>query len=302
VSNLDQYSHRPLEARAASAQPASRSVPWAAGVSVLFGGFMTQFGAGFFGFGMIFCWAFLGMADLAGTFTFMGDLASANGRVSAVEATNARENKSPIFRISYTFEDSQNKSHTGESYAAFSVPKVGDPVKVEYVPDDPASNRIEGTRRAEMPIWVAFVVIFPAIGMGAGIVGIRAGRRRLRMLYVGRMARGRLVAKEPTNTKINNQTVYKLTFEFTTPDGRVGRVSDQTHETARLEDESVELLLYNPDDINEGAAVDALPGGVRINDDGEITACSMPRALLLSLLPMGSIIVHGLVGVYLLLG
>lgn|GEM_PF-881979 len=302
VANLDQYSHRPLEARAASAQAASRHVPIAAGISVLLGGFMTQFGAAFFSFGMIFCWVFIGMADIPGTIKFMGETATANGVVKRVTATSAKENKSRVHEIEYVFNESNGATRTGTSYSAYDVPKSGDAVRIEYVTGDPGYNRIEGMRRAEMPIFVVFVVIFPIVGALIGVAGIRAGRRRLRMLYVGRMARGRLVAKEPTNTKINNQTVYKLTFEFTTPDGRVGRVTDKTHETARLEDEAEELLLYNPDNLEEGAAIDALPGGVKMNDAGEITQYSAPRALLLMLLPVGGLTLHGLVGVYLLLG
>lgn len=302
VANLDQYSRRPLEARAASTQGDSRSVPIAAGVSVLLGGFMTQFGAAFFSFGMIFCWIFLSMADIPGTFRFMGSTATANGIVTRVTATSSKENNSRVHEIEYRFTGGDGAVHSGVSYSAYDVPHAGQSVRVEYTPGDPATSRIEGMRRAEMPIFVIFVVIFPIVGALIGIAGIRAGRRRLRMLYVGRMARGKLVAKEPTNTKINKQTVYKLTFEFTTPDGRTGRVSDKTHETARLEDEAEELLLYNPDNLEEGAAIDALPGGVKMNDAGEITEHSAPRALLLMLLPVGGLTVHGLIGVYLLLG
>ncbi len=302
MANFDQYSHRPLEARAASAQRASRSVPFAAGISVLLGGFMTQFGAAFFSFGMIFCWVFIGLADIPGTFKFMGATASANGIVTRVTETSAKENKSRIYEIEYMFTDAGGVTRKGSSYSAYDVPGIEAAVRVEYVASDPDTNRIEGMRRAEMPIFVLFVVIFPIVGALIGIAGIRAGRRRLRMLYVGKMARGKLVAKEPTNTKINKQTVYKLTFEFTTPDGRVGRVSDSTHETARLEDEAEELLLYNPDNLEEGAAIDALPGGVKMNDAGEITHYSLVRALLLMLLPIGGVTLHGLVGVVLLLG
>lgn len=302
MANLDQYSRRPLEARAASTQGDSRSVPIAAGVSVLLGGFMTQFGAAFFSFGMIFCWVFLSMADIPGTFRFMGSTATATGSVTRVTTTSSKENNSRVHEIEYIFNDAAGRTHTGVSYSAYDLPNAGQSVRVEYVEGDPGTNRIEGMRRAEMPIFVIFVVIFPIVGALIGIAGIRAGRRRLRMLYVGRMARGKLVAKEPTNTKINKQTVYKLTFEFTTPDGRVGRVSDKTHETARLEDEAQELLLYNPDNLEEGAAIDALPGGVKMNDAGEITQYSFARACVLMLLPVGGLTVHGLVGVYLLFG
>lgn len=297
----DPYSRRPLEARAASAQQAARSVPVAAGISVLLGGFMTQFGAAFFAFGMIFCWIFIGLADIPGTIRFMGATATTTGTVTRVTETSSRENKSRVYEISYTFKDSTGATILGTSFSAYDVPAPGQTVPVEYVSGDPGTNRIEGMRRGEMPIFVIFVVIFPVVGALIGIAGIRAGRRRLRMLYVGRMARGKLVAKEPTNTKINKQTVYKLTFEFTTPEGRVGRVSDKTHETARLEDEAEELLLYNPENLEEGAAIDALPGGVKMNDAGEITQYSTARALVLMLLPIGGFTLHALIGLILAL-
>lgn len=302
MSNLDQYSRRPLEARAAYGQQAGRSVPIAAGISVLLGGFMVQFGAAFFAFGMIFCWIFIGLADVPGTVKLLGDKKQASGVVTSVTQTSAKENNSRVYQVDYTFTDSDGVARAGSSYSATMVPAVGQTVDIEFAADDPSTHRIVGMRRGEMPLFVLFVVIFPIVGAVVGVAGLRSGRRKLRLLYTGRTARAKLINKEPTGSSINKRPVYKLTFQFTTPDGRTGQIYDKTHETERVEDEPEELVIYDPDNINDGTAIDALPGGVRMNDAGEITQYFAPRALLLMLLPVGGITLHGLVAVYFLLG
>ena len=53
--------------------------------------------------------------------------------------------------------------------------------------------------------------------------------RAIRLFKNGELTKGKLILKVPTNTKINEQTVYKLTFRFKDKLGNEFSVSDKTH-------------------------------------------------------------------------
>lgn len=297
MSPLDDYSRRPLEARL-SRDSQLRRVPAAASLSVLFGGFLTQFGGFFFAFGMIFCWVFIGLADSSSLYVFSGEVVQAEGVVTACEASNARENNQQVYSVRYEFMDERRTRQTGESFFTGRQFNVGERLAIEYPRGKPAVSRVKGGRTAPFDAWVLFVVIFPLVGAVMAFFGVKRGWHNLRMLHVGKLARGRLVGKEATNTKINKQTVYKLTFEFTTESGEVARVSDSTHETWRLEDEHEEQLLYDPARPSSGALVDALPGGVKFSEQGEVIECSVTHAATRLVIPLTAVVGHGLVALF----
>jgi hypothetical protein len=109
----------------------------------------------------------------------------------------------------------------------------------------------------------------------------------------------RLVDKQPTNTQINKQTVYKLTFEYTDESGATHRMTDKTHVTQLVEDEETERLFYDPRRPGHGKLVDLLPGRPIIADDGRIGWVSPVSAFVRALLPAGGMVAHAAVGVFL---
>jgi hypothetical protein len=299
--NLDKYSRRPGPDSAGG-----RHVPFSTALAVLFGGFFVQFGAGFFAFGMIFWWVFGAQADVTSWYRFSGELQRTTGVALACEHTGITEGGgdhspgTPIYRIEYEYYELQGSTPiTGICFATGMNPAPGQQVEIEYEPGNPAVSRIVGTRKSAIDAWGIFVALFPALGLIFMVLGLRGNLRAVRVLRTGKLARGKLVEKQATNTRINNRTVYRLTFEFQDEQGRIYRVSGKTHITELLEDEELERLLYDPNHPEGGVLVDALPGRPEITPDGEIRGASPGATLLRMLLPVGGVAVHVAVGVWL---
>lgn len=300
MSNLDQYSRKP-----GRDSTGGRSVPLSTALAVLFGGFFVQFGAGFFAFGMVFWWLFGAQADVTSWYRFSGELARARGTALVCTDTGMSEgggkhsSGTPVYQTSYRFHDSDGRSFEGECYStglSFSTDQI---VDIEYDPADPATSRIVGTRKKPWDAFVLFSAIFPITGMVIMVIGLRGNLRAARVLKTGKLTRGRLVDKQPTNTRINNRTVYRFTFEFQDEQGRSYQVCGKTHITELLEDEELERLLYDPEHPEGGVLVDALPGKPEITPDGEIKGANPGATLLRMLLPVGGVAVHVAVGVWL---
>ena len=301
MSRLDKYSNK----RDGNAQKAQRRVPISTRIAVQFGGFLVQFGALFFAFGMIFWWVFGAQSDVTSWFKFMGDLATTQGTVINVEDTGISEGGSdstpgtPIYQVFYQFE-LDGVRYADECYGTGYYPPMGTTVVVEYVADDPTTSRIEGTRKSALGFVGILVAIFPGVGLVLMTIGLLRNAKAARLVGIGKLARGRLVAKEPTNTRINKKMVYKFTFEFEDENGDTHQVSGRTHHTSLLEDEETERLIYNPSRPDDGVLVDTLPGKPRVNEDGEIQGVGV-AALLLMILPVGGVLAHGAVGTMLYL-
>ena len=77
-------------------------------------------------------------------------------------------------------------------------------------------------------------VVFPVVGLAFVSLGVRKGLTGGRLLRDGRQAPGVLISTEPTNTKINDQTVFKYAFQFTTDERQAYTVVAKTHLTDRF--------------------------------------------------------------------
>ncbi|TBR20536.1 hypothetical protein EPO15_12865 [bacterium] len=126
-----------------------------------------------------------------------------------------------------------------------------------------------GPGTAQPTPWPLYLILFgfPLIGLTFISIGLRKGLRGIRLLRRGMTASGKLVSKEATNTSINKQRVYELTFEFTAADGKRYRAKASTHEPDTLEDDREEPLLYDPADPNISVLLDDLPGRPRLDDE-----------------------------------
>ncbi|MEO0474317.1 MAG: hypothetical protein AAF206_32210 [Bacteroidota bacterium] len=119
--------------------------------------------------------------------------------------------------------------------------------------------------------------IFPIIGGLFAFFSMRRNWKAILLLHQGQTARGKLVDKQATNTKINDQTVYEYSFAFKTPDGQKHIAKGKTHHTHLLEDEETEFLLYMADDPDNAMMYDAIPHAPRILPSGEFEALSIFR-------------------------
>jgi hypothetical protein len=109
--------------------------------------------------------------------------------------------------------------------------------------------------------------------------------RASRLLGSGRMALGKLIAKEPTNMRVNNRTVYKMTFEFVDGNGRTCTMRTRTSEPEKLEDDAEERILYDPERPECAVTLDTLPGGAEVDESGNLRVSNLRQALAYLLLP-----------------
>lgn len=288
---------------AASGLP--RRVPLHVAARVMFGGFINQFGWCFLGFGMIFVWIFGANADVAGLVAFQGPRTTVPATVTSSEPTGASEGGgehsegTPIYANHYRFEY-QGKTYAGVSYATGNRLEPGSQVPVEIAGSNPRRSRIRGMRSATFGPIVLLVFIFPVVGLAFLGAGLWQSLKALRLLRHGEVAEGKVVEKKRTNMTINNRRVYRLTFAFTTRDGRKLRAIARTHQSELLEDEALEPLLYDPADPTRSTLLDHLPGGPRIGRQGEIWLQSAFWTLPLLVLPLLTVILNGFVIAWLL--
>jgi hypothetical protein len=280
-------------ARPLTLAPAPRRVSTALRLRLMFGGVLNVIGWALTCFGMIFVWVFVGNSELNALGKFGADAGVVSGFVTGVEATSMSENDSRVQAVHYDYELGGQKL-SGTSYTTRSTPPVGAEVDVEFVLGDPAMSRVLGMRTAPFSAVVAFVWIFPLIGVAFVAFGLRSGRNAVRLLEHGEFARGRLVAKEATNTRINNQRVFRLTFEFEDARGATQKAVVRSHLLAALEDEETEPLMYDP---HRDAAVllDALPGRPQVDADGGFETVRPGVAIAVLILPALAVVGNGIV-------
>lgn len=101
-----------------------------------------------------------------------------------------------------------------------------------------------------------------------------------------------------TNMRVNDQTVYKLRFDFQASDGCSHTVDVRTHETERVEDEPVEKVVYDPFGPESAVVLDSLPGSFTVDEMGQIRTAHPFKAIAALILPFLTIVGHGM---YLLL-
>lgn len=280
-----------------------RQVPWPIQTQVLLGGFSSQFGWLFFGFGMLFVWVFGAFTMLNSVYFWVGTVDTAPGTVAAVNPTNSSENDTPVYANQFVFRvESREEEYRGESYTTGQQFSVGNDVTIEYLRDNPEISRIQGTRSGTFGPWVfCFVLIFPAVGLGFIIISVLMGIKGNHLLKHGQVTTGKLISKEATNTRINNQTVYKLTFEFTADNGLRYETSARSHRPYNLEDEDAEQIVYDPANPHHAVLVDNLPGAPDIDEFGQIYVANPARSLVVLILPVLAVTVHSGIFLYVML-
>lgn len=227
-----------------------------------------------FGFGMLYFWTMVMRSDFS-YINFRGETRTVRGRITRVEETRAKESKRPVFAYHYGYSV-EGKTYTGTSFSTGTRAENGDAVRVLYLRADPARSRIAGMRPALFSSAVQLIVAIPIAGALIAISGTRSGLKRSHLLMHGLLTSGKLIDKTATNIRENKKTVYALTFEFTTRDGRRQSAVTRSSETARLEDETQEQLLYDPSDPSRAYLLDELPARPQIDAAGELVG--NPRA------------------------
>ncbi len=276
-----------------------RHVPPSLRLGLMFGGFLNQFGWFFFGFGMIFYWVFAANADFESLY-FLGELETARGVVTSVETLNIEVNDRTVRKIGYKFTVAAVK-RDGVSYSTTDNHSVGGKTTIEYPLGDPDRSRIKGGTSSPLPIWGIFVVIFPLVGMIFFTIGFRRGRRVCRLLVEGTPAAGELVGREKTDTEINNRPVIRFHYEFPANDGNIYAATASTHNVDTLADER-QPLLYDPRNPGDATLLAHLPCRPQVDELGQLLPLTFRRILLVMFIPAVSIVGHGGVALWRLVG
>ena len=279
-----------------------REVPRLVCWANLLGGFYNQFAWLWLGITGAVMWFFVPNADWMGLYHFRGDLATAEGVVLESRETNCSVNDVEVYAQTYRFTASDGAEYRNTSYATGRRLEEGAAVTVEYVPGNPSISRIRGMRRGMFGVegWVGALiggifVVFPAVGIGMLAVGLRKGIKANRMLASGKPALGKLKAKRPTHTRINNRTVWEFTFEFVAEDNRPYETKARTHKTEDLSDPAGEYLLYDTFNPSCAALLDDMPGGVVIDRLGQLRAKSPAKAVAPFFVPALVISAHAVI-------
>ncbi|NLE46747.1 MAG: hypothetical protein GX620_18710 [Chloroflexi bacterium] len=116
---------------------------------------------------------------------------------------------------------------------------------------------------------ILLVCVFPVIGLVLFAVSGLQGRRHVRLLRDGAAAFADYISKEPTGTRINEQPVFRVDYDFVAADGL------RYHGFARklggeyVGDDDAEVVLYLPSNPDESILLDALSVSHPLDVDAE---------------------------------
>jgi hypothetical protein len=240
----------------------NRNLPLALRIKVLLSGAVFWIGFIFFAFGTVIFSVFamsINFSDLKISKTDP----TVKGRIIEVSYTQASENEKPIYEYQFLYSVN-GEEFRNSSYDIFRTLPSDSTIEVIYSSQNPQISKIKGMRAGLMPLWVLLLVgIFPTIGFLFLLFSTLRKIKILQIMRVGLIAQGTLTRQEPTNTRINNRTVYKLFFSFTALDGQKYEAVGSTHLTERLTDEKTEMLVYDPQKPTDAVMLDVLPSVVK---------------------------------------
>jgi hypothetical protein len=144
--------------------------------------------------------------------------------------------------------------------------KRGDKIKILYKQNDPTKSKAVDLRTSMFGGLGVFIALqFVGFGLIVLFFRLRKPLHQISILKSGEIAEAKLLNEKATNVKINKQTVYALTFEFTASNNKIYQVVTKSTNSYNLTDDKLEKLVYNPANPKEFVLVDVLPDGIRNN-------------------------------------
>ncbi len=247
----------------------NRNVPRNTAITIILGRTLTTAGWFTFAFLMAFAWGFGGHAD-TNFLHFTGEIKLTTGVIIEVDETNMEINEQSVWLYAYEYRDDDGYKYIREAFSTGASLQNNQNITVEYPIDAPQYGRIPGFRSAEFSSWLLISYFLPLIGLAMVYFGIKRGLTDYKLLKIGKLAQAKLLQKKATNTSVNEQRVYELTFEFQAADNKKYNKIIKSHQTKHLEDDDFERIFYNPNNPTISSLVDDLPGTPEINDKGEL--------------------------------
>ncbi len=224
----------------------------------------------FFVFGSLFCWIFIPPSSVVHWFEFGKDWQEVEGRILDAGQTNAETNGQTVWSYFHSFE-LEGVRYTGKCFTDGPTFEGGQIVTIRYNANNPEESFIVGANRSIFPGFVAFVLIFPFVGLVFIIKSLISNWKAMRLLEIGNFTRGKLISKENTNASVTingaRYPVCKYGFEFETG-GRKHTVACKTHQSWLVEDEDREIILFDCFNPEDSIVFDAYPNMPRISDEG----------------------------------
>ncbi|PIQ29202.1 hypothetical protein COW36_17555 [bacterium (Candidatus Blackallbacteria) CG17_big_fil_post_rev_8_21_14_2_50_48_46] len=272
-----------------SLQPAPRKVGFAVRTGALFGGFINQFGWAFFAFSLIFVWIF-SLETLSTQLRFNHPLQTAQARIIEVRYASAKENKVKVYAHEFAFQY-QGKNYTAVSYATGQELPLKTPVSIEFNPENPETARMTqaGFRATTFHSWVAYpVLFFPIAGLLVWGAGFKRGLKILKLLKNGKLTTARLISQKETGAVVKTGSteapIYQLIFGYEVH-GKSFETALKTHEIEAITDQSLEEILYLPENPANAYLVDAIPGKL-LREQGLFQSTQPFKNLLALALPL----------------
>ena len=191
------------------------------------------------------------------------NLVHAEGIITGSQETRYSVNDSPLFDYNYRYSDQSEKKYTGSFLEFEGLYNIGQQIDIEYLINAPGTSRFMGKDRKNLN-----QIMFLG-GMGAVLAGLvflipssRRTRKERRIIMAGLPAEARLVLAEPTNVRVNEQPVYKLTFEFSSGGREPNVCSIRSHLIRNVDSEQTQKLIYDPRKPSNAVIIDTLPSPV----------------------------------------
>ncbi|MCA8915310.1 MAG: DUF3592 domain-containing protein [Planctomycetes bacterium] len=154
---------------------------------------------------------------------------------------------------------------------------------------------------------VLFVGLFVSIGLLLVYFAIKRGLAAVRIVKNGALTwavitntERKVSTSRDSDGNTTTSVSYDVSFMYRTPDGvmRFGEWNLQRPDA--IVDEPCELLLYDPEDPTIVEFADLLPGGLRIDSQGNAT--ESVRHNMIGLIPFGILLIGPIFGALMLLG
>ncbi|HYF64347.1 MAG TPA: DUF3592 domain-containing protein [Herpetosiphonaceae bacterium] len=275
-------------------QPPPRTVAPLGQVRLLFGGGLSQFAWIWFILSSMIGWIFLQNTDVRALTFERGQLTGAPGTIIQGWVNAEGFNDEDIYTYKYRFSTPDGEqTYEGISYSDVLF-RPGQAVAVDYHVDNPANSRIRNMRQAPLShtnlIWI---VGLPLFGLLLIAVGLRRGRRAIRLLTAGVLAPSRVVSNTATGMEINDRTVYALVFGYLSALGDEHTVKLKTTDRAIAHDEQSRCVIYDPDRPAEALIVGSLPDPVEVDASGRVELGGPVRNLAVIVFPLLAMLING---------
>lgn len=238
--------------------------------------------------GMILLVAMAPYTDVVGLFALPGSGATAEGVVQEVTETDWGDlelgSRDPVFANRFLYTPPGGNTLEVLSYSTGRVVEAGERVTVVYRPGNPYRARIQGQRYRPLGRLSSMLLLPALLGLFLAGRALITGMGHVRLLQRGRAALAALTQSKEICDRQGRPTHWLLDFSFSTPDGEIRYLTFQTRDTRPVEDDTREVVFYNPDLTGHGVLFDALPGRPLIDEQGAIQV-SDPITAWMSVLP-----------------